>query len=306
MQTLTREGAVSRISLQPLAGEDIEAIARRLSPNYAYPLSGWLAGTSEGNPYILAELVRHARESNLLQANGALNLTALSASPVVPHTVYTLIQARLAHLSDGARRVLDTAVAAGREFEFDVVARAAALSENAALDALDELLAAQLIRPVGEMRYTFDHSLTVEVARRELGEPRHRLLHRRVAEAMEGIYRDRLSTVAGVLASHFSAGNAPERAARYAFMAGQQAVRLAAWREAIAFFEQALAGAVEEQRGAILMALGDAHFRAGESIQACRSFPQGPRSGPDTWGQGGRRRCPAATGPILLAYVTLL
>ena len=87
--------------------------------------------TSEGNPYILAELVREAREKGLLRSDGVLDLNALSASPIVPQTVYTLTASRLARLSDPARRVLDAAVAVGREFEFEVVARAAALSESA-------------------------------------------------------------------------------------------------------------------------------------------------------------------------------
>jgi len=37
------------------------------------------------------------------------------------------------------------AVAAGLEFEFDVAARAAGLSEDAAMDALDELLSARYL-----------------------------------------------------------------------------------------------------------------------------------------------------------------
>ena len=172
-----------------------------------------------------------------------MNLSALSSAPIVPPSIYSLIQARLARLSDSARRILDTAVAAGRVFEFEVVMRAAALSESAALDALDELRAARLIEPQGSdgLHYAFDHSLTMEVAYREVGEPRHRVLHRRVAEAMEAIYgRQRLDAVAGLLAWHYlESGDAP-RAAPYALRAAQLAMQFAAWREAIEFYEQAL------------------------------------------------------------------
>jgi DNA-binding SARP family transcriptional activator len=274
VQTLTREGRLHRLSLTRLPPDALTALAKNLSPGYAYPLATWLAQNSEGIPYILSELVRYARENGILLDDGAVNLTALSASPTVPQTVYALIHSRLARLSDGARRVLDAAVAVGREFDFEVVARAAALSETAALDALDELRAAGLIAPLatGDQRYAFDHSLTMEVAYREVGEPRHRLLHRRVAEAMEMVYRSRIDTVAGLLASHFSEGNAPERAAPYALRAARQAADLAASKEAIAFYEQALAGVSDDERGPIHAALGDVRMQAGDFARAAESL----------------------------------
>ncbi len=272
VQALTREGRLQRLALARLSAAEMTALARQLSPSYSYPLADWLTQTSEGNPYIVAELVRHAREHALLLPNGTLNLTGLSSTPIVPQTVYSLIQSRLARLSDAARRVLDLAVAVGREFDVDIVARAAALSEHAALDALAELQAVGLIAPLDGLRYAFDHSLTMEVAYRELGEPQHRLLHRHVAEALEQIYHQRLDAVAGLLASHFAEGHVPERAAPYAFRAGQQAAGLAAWTEAIAFYEQALAVADDGRRLEVLMVLGDACIQASEAARGSEAF----------------------------------
>ena len=271
-QALTREGRLTQLSLARLSAADVSLLARHLSPDHADPLSDWLMRNSEGNPYIVAELARYARENHLLFADGAVNLEALSASPVVPRTIYSLTQSRLARLSEAARRVLETAVAAGREFDFDVIWRAAALSENAALDALDELRAAGLVYPLSGSRYTFDHSLTMEVVYREVGEPRHRLLHRRVAEALELTQRERLDSTAGLIAWHFIEGNAPDRAAPYAFRAGKFAAQLAAWREAITFYERALAGSGKSQRLPILMALGEARLNAGEHVLASEVF----------------------------------
>lgn len=276
LQALTREGCLLRLSLDRLTPDDTLALARQLSPAYAYPLADWLTRQAEGNPYILSELIRHARDTDLLQANGALNLSALSSSPIVPPSIYSLIQSRLAKLSEAARRLLDTAVAMGRVFEFKVVARAAALSDETALDALDELRAARLIEPQGSdgEHYAFDHTLTMEVAYREVGEPRHRLLHRRVADAMAAIYgRQQLDSIAGLLAWHYTESGAIDRAAPHAFRAGQLAAKIAAWHEAIDFYQQALAADHDDaHRAEILMALGNAHFRASESPQASEAF----------------------------------
>ena len=272
VQTLTRENRLTRLTLQRLSADDVAAIAHQLNPAEAGALADWLNRASEGNPYVLAELIRHATEHNLLEA-----LSVMTAPPILPQSVYSLIQSRLSRLSDPARRVLDAAVAAGREFEFDVVYRAAGLSEAAALDALDELRLAALVQPAKDdptgRFYTFDHTLTMEVAYREVGEARHRLLHHRIAETLESLPSRRPDSVAGVIASHFIEGNDPERAAPYAFRAGQLAAGLAAWKEAIAFYEQAFAVQTDDdQRRQILMELGEARFRAGEGAQASEAF----------------------------------
>lgn len=269
--TLTREGRVERLALRRLNPHETQALAHCLSPGDAEAVAAWLQQNAEGNPYIIAELVSHARETGLLGADGRLRPEALGA-PVVPQNVYSLIESRLARLSEGARRVLDAAVATGREFEFEVAARAAALSEAAALDALDELRAARLVEPLPDGRYSFDHSLTMEVAYREVGEPRHRAMHRRVAEAIEALHRDRPDEVAGIIASHYAEGGAPERAAAFALRAGRHAAAVAAWAEAVAFYEQALVGTPPAQRFAILMAQGDALYNRGENPRAAETF----------------------------------
>ncbi|HXF60509.1 MAG TPA: AAA family ATPase, partial [Caldilineaceae bacterium] len=272
VHSLLREERLARLTLDRLNADEVITLARRISPTYGYPLGSWLFRSSEGNPFVLAELLRYARAHGILTPDGQVNLSLLPTGPVVPPSVYALIQARLAGLSDAARRVLDAAVAVGREFDFEVVARAAALSDSAALDALDELHRARLIQPLEHLRFTFDHSLTVEVAYQEVGEVRHRLLHRRVAAALESIYHDRLDEVAGLLVQHYIEGEQPEQAAKYAWQAGQRAVGLAAWKEAADFFEQALAGASPGQRPRVLAALGNAQLQGGKLAQATETL----------------------------------
>ena len=271
-QTLTREGRLRRLKLGRLSADDTAALARRLHPAEADALGAWLTRSAEGSPYIIAELVRYAREDG--PATEPLNLPRLTETPIVPDPVYSLIQSRLARLTEAARRMLDTAVASGRDFDFDVVAQASDLGEQAALDALDELRAAGLARPLDGTRYTFDHSLTMEVAYREVGEARHRRIHRRVGEALEHFYHGRLDVVAGMLASHFAEGNDPERAAHYAYLAGNHAAGLAAWQEAAAFYRRALHGADPEQRYEILTRLGDAQLQAGQAQGASETLAE--------------------------------
>lgn len=264
MQSLGRENMITRLSLERLEAAEITAMAEGISHAHAQPLADWLWRSSEGNPFVLTELVQFAREQGWLDQKGETDLQALSSGLTVPHNVYELITVRLGRLSDSARRMLDAAVAAGREFEFEVVLHAAGLSEVAGLDALDELHAAGLVSELRGRTFTIDHPLTMEVAYREVGELRHRLLHRRVAEAMETIHHDRLKEIAGLLAWHFTEGKDLQRAAPYAVWAAARAAELAAWNEAIVFYKQALQGVTAQEKLPVTVLLGEAYLKFGK------------------------------------------
>ncbi|MCU0490462.1 MAG: AAA family ATPase [Chloroflexaceae bacterium] len=270
LQTLSRTGRLSRMELGRLAADDVASLAHQLQPERNGSLAAWLVQQSEGNPFILAEVVRELRERSMLTP--LHRAEELPAAPLLPSNVSSLIQSRLERLSAPARHMLDTAVALGREFELAVLARAVSLPESTMLDGLDELRMAGLIRPVGQLRYAFDHTLTMEVAYREVGEARHQLLHRQVAEALELLHQADLDEAAGLIAFHFEEGGAPERAAPYAFQAGERAARLAAWNEAIRFYRQALTVAAPTEQMPIHMALGQVYLRNGDAALAAESF----------------------------------
>jgi DNA-binding SARP family transcriptional activator len=265
---LTRENLLVRLPLPPLQADDIALLAGCLSPSHSGMLAEWLTRGSEGNAYVLTELVRHLRERGILDENGSLDPGGLSATPLVPRTVEEFVKARLERLSETARRLLDVAAVVGRDFDVETVARVAPLSEEAVLDGLDELASVGLIRSLNGRRYSFDHSLTREVAYRELSETRRQWLHRRVAEALENTHRGCLEAVAAKIAWHFGQSNSPERAGVYALWAGNQASRLGAWTEAIAFYEQAVAVADDTVRMLALPSLGKVLVAAGHTGRA--------------------------------------
>jgi tetratricopeptide (TPR) repeat protein len=78
--------------------------------------------------------------------------------------------------------------------------------------------------------------------------------------------------VAGLLAQHYTEGDQPELAAKYALLAGQRAVRLAAWKAAIGFFRQALISAPRAEQPELLLALGNAQSYAGELAAAAETL----------------------------------
>lgn len=273
MQALKRESRLVQIDLSALPQSAMQQMAAHLSQEHNEEFSDWLIRNAEGNPFFITELVRYAYGSGLLREDGTLDLELLPVSPALPPTIQNLIESRLLWLSEEARRILHIAAIVGREFEVALVTQVASFSETGTLDAIEELQAAHLIKPLRDETFSFDHSLTTDVALHDMNETRRRSLHRQVAEALATIHQNQLDPVSGVIAHHFLEANLPDQAKAYAFRAGQFAANLAAWVEALAFYRQALAlGAVGVERAAIVLAMGDAHFHKGDFALASEDF----------------------------------
>src|SRR5258706_10960868 len=272
-QTLARNNQLVHLPIPELTASAMQKMATALSPKHDEQLSGWLMENAEGNPFFLTELVRYAFDIGLLKTDGTLHAELFNTSPVLPPTIQNLIASRLIRLSETARHILHLAAIIGREFDFALLQRVAELSESDILDAIEELQATHLIKALEGDKFVFDHSLTMQVTLNDMSEARQYAYHRQVGEALESIYQAELDPVAGLIAHHFVDGNLPARAAAYEFRAGQFAATLAAWVQAIAFYEQALTLEKDNLKCApIYLAMGTTHFHKADFALASKDF----------------------------------
>ena len=132
---------------------------------------------SGGNPFYLVELAR-APEF------GAVGGAAPGLAGV-PRAVQAALAGELAVLPEEARRVLEGAAVAGDPFEVELAAAAAGVEEEVALAALDELLAAELVRPTSQpRRFGFRHPLVRRAVYEGSGGGWRLSAHARAAEAL--------------------------------------------------------------------------------------------------------------------------
>src|SRR5215207_886358 len=137
-------GALTRGEARELLGEAVDGAAATA----LYEESG-------GNPFYLEQL---ARSFALERTAGVSELSPGDLD--VPPAVAAALAEELALLSDSARGVLEGAAVAGDPFEPELAAAAAATSEAAALEALDELLKLDLVRETEvPRRFRFRHPL---------------------------------------------------------------------------------------------------------------------------------------------------
>jgi DNA-binding SARP family transcriptional activator len=154
--------------------------------------------------------------------------------------VQSVVAARLALLSNDARETAEVAAAVGRDFQFDLLARASDLEEPALVRALDELWQRHIVRVQGNERWDFSHDRIREVAYGGIGPARRRLIHRRIAQGMESLFAARLDEVSASLAVHFDRGGQPARAVPFLERAAAVAARVSANEEAIRCLNSAL------------------------------------------------------------------
>jgi predicted ATPase len=155
-------------------------------------------------------------------------VSASIAELEIPEGVRETIGRRLSRLSDDTNRVLTVAAAFEAGFRPDDVAAVVGLVDDAALDAIDEALNAQMIRPGdGFDRYEFVHALIRHTLWAELNPSRQVRLHRAIAEQIEKrTGHEPTPDEAIALAYHFRQSAAlpgAERGVRYAVQAADQA-----------------------------------------------------------------------------------
>ena len=225
---------------------------------------------AEGNPFYVEEIVRSLIDDTIIaydEATGRWYAIREMDERALPDTLYGVLMARIDRLPVGAKRVLQLASVIGRIVSYPLLAT---IAERSTLDAhLVTLQHARMMREqtrVPQREFIFHHQFTLEAAYEGLLRRARCVLHRRVAEALETLYSDRVEENLGLLAHHWEQAGDTDRAIAYLRRAGEQAAARYANAEAVAYFSRALdllpAERLEEHL-ALLLAREDIHNMQG-------------------------------------------
>jgi DNA-binding CsgD family transcriptional regulator len=175
-----------------------------------------VAGLADGVPFLVEEIL---------------------VSPGLPASFAETVQARLDEMSEDDRRVLVTAAAAGRHFDWRLLAPATGLPDSRIIDALDRGIAAQLLAVEGN-GFRFRHALTAEAVFDSVIPPRRLASAGAMLAALDaGGDTAGRSDVAARLAER--AGDA-ERAGQLNLATGEDALRRGALQAAVAALSSAV------------------------------------------------------------------
>ena len=276
----------TEIALTPLSDEDRDLLfGNLLNFSDASPqLRQMILAKTGGNPLFLEELMRSLIDTGAITQDGnglAWRAGTKIEELPIPETLQSLITARIDRLGDSARRTLQLSSVIGRSFYHRVLELIS--DPVTALDKeLSTLQRADLIREarsVPELEYIFRHDLTREAAYSSMLLRARREFHKRVGEAVEELFGDRLEEQAHRLAHHFSEAGDNEKALEYSVMAGDAAARLYAHQEANSHYTRALelinmVTASREQRIDVYIARGRTLELLGDFDEALANYQQ--------------------------------
>lgn len=250
-QALRDAGHTLHLKLQPLPAQQVFELVRRLSgASDPARFAARLQAATEGNPFFLAQTLRHLAETGALTVghDGRWQTpfdddTHDYRELPMPATVRDAVLARVARLGAADGRVLEAAALAAEPFSPALLAPACAMSEVEVVLAIERAVLAGLLREHGSGGYAFAHDLVQQALDAALGPERRRLIHRRLALGAEAA-----AAPAAVIAAHHEASGEPRRAVPHRLAAAEQAQHLHALPEAMAHWRQALAdGATPQQ-----------------------------------------------------------
>ena len=248
-----REHAI-RVRLEGLSRDELGALV----PSDPDVLD-LLEEKTDGNPFLARQLAAHLLETGQVRRSDGRLTLARAGSPGVPSAVSDVVRQRVDGLSDDARKLLVGASAFAAPFPFPVVADVVGLAESTGLDALDEAVAAGLVRyQSGVDHYSFTHALARDAIYETMTQTRRVQLHRRLADAMAMSDGRLLDPIAPAAVAEQFARSAPQGGAEagvdWALLAADDSERAAAYAEAADHVAVALAvlPATDERRPALL------------------------------------------------------
>jgi predicted ATPase len=153
LERSTRAPSVVRLDLDPLTEDEASDL---LDPDLPAPVSGELYRLSGGNPFYLEELVRGVRRGRTDTSAGRVGENLAAVFPAVQRALAD----ELGALSAAAGALIRGAAVVGDPFEVGLAAAAGETPDSLVFAALDELLAAHLVRPTQlPRRFQFRHPL---------------------------------------------------------------------------------------------------------------------------------------------------
>lgn len=249
--SLTGESTTSRpLLLDPLELPQVEAMAASMLAQRALTDQRIRAivGRSQGNPFLVAELLRGAVETGALvrRSGGAWSWQSDAGGPgaaedlPLPVVVRETMAGRLRRLGQKPGAVVAALAVLGKPVPPKLVAVVSALGGDDSAEGTAELLTRRILTERGGGRLGFAHDVLWEVAYSALPEAERIRLHRRAAQCLERLPATARMRFLGDLGRHWERLGSPRKAAARYRAAGRWLAEHFAFRDAKEAFEHAL------------------------------------------------------------------
>ncbi len=217
---------------------------------------------SQGYPFFIEEVYRHLVEEGKVFDEAGQFRTDIEIDEIdVPENVRLIIGRRLERFDEHEKRVLAAAAMIGRSFSFRLLTEVSQVDVDELFTVIEKAQQMGIIVPSSEgpeQPFAFAHELVRQTLLAGISGPRKQRLHAAVVDAIELVYPRFVNERAGEIAEHLlKAGSFADsrRLVRYLALAGKNALRAAAFEDAVRRFRSALSyqGAVDPKEKADLL-----------------------------------------------------
>jgi len=243
--------AVQTLTLEALDGAEVEELV--LSVIESGPASTALADRihreSGGSPAFIADMLRGLLDDGTIVPTGNAFSLTIGANEVtrsklpMPASLRQALKDRIAPLSASALATGRVVALARRRLDLDVLIETSTLSEDEVMEALDELIDAQIV----EEERTRDHDLVElshgrfrDVLLEPLDPEERSARHRRMGEVLEREHRHRIGVVVQDLAFHFEEAGLATKAFAYLLQTSKRLLHRSLYEESLVFLGRAL------------------------------------------------------------------
>jgi predicted ATPase/class 3 adenylate cyclase len=229
----------SQINLSRLSNRETLFMASYLlgTENLAEDLEELILEKTEGIPFFVEEFVKSLKELSIIDRVERFTCLAKDLQDVsIPSTIQDIIMARVDSLPDLAKEVLQTGSAIEREFSYELINRVLGLEEHVLLSQLSILKDSELLYERGifpQSKYIFKNALTREVVYDSILSGRKNLLHEKIGNTTEELYKDHLDEFYEVLSEHYFESKKYDKAAFFSRLAARKAGKTGSLNEAI-------------------------------------------------------------------------
>ncbi len=264
------------LDLDVLPAVSVRALAEHvLGGEIGQDLTTYLSDKTNGNPFFVEQLSLDLQERGALErdADGAWDLPR-QETVEVPASINAVLIARVDRLATQVKDTVQTAAVLGREFEVDVLSKMLR-DDPELLKRVRQAEAEAIWSMLTEIRYIFRHALLRDAAYDMQLRARLRGLHALAGAAIEEVYAGDLKPRYADLAYHYRKAEAADRERTYARLAGEQALAVSSFREALELLQRTLElvpEAAGPDRMALMKLIGDVHFNLGSYPPAQEYF----------------------------------
>jgi class 3 adenylate cyclase/tetratricopeptide (TPR) repeat protein len=230
--------------LQDLSPTDAQGMVESLLKTETIPaeLRNFILREAEGNPFYLEEVINSLIETEtLIEKDNTWVLTRPLTGIEIPSNIQGVISARLDRLEKETKRILQEASVIGRVFLYEILKRITELKEQIdrslhGLERLD-LIRTHTLDP--DLEYIFKHALTQEVVYNGLLKKERQVIHEKIANVIEELFRKRLPEFYETLAYHYKQGQSYLKAVGYLMKAGEKCYERYTVEESHQYYKEA-------------------------------------------------------------------